>query len=306
MQVQIQSRTISCPFKDVQTQVPLSSLTTLELGGPARLFISLTSSNQALEVFRWIKQNRLPFWILGGGSNLICADEGIDGVVVQFKMDTLQSTLISVHSGQKQKVEVYVEAGLSWCELVSYCVGKGWAGIECLAGIPGLVGAAPIQNIGAYGASLSDVCTHVLVYDFENEELRWWTADECQWSYRSSHFKTHPHQYAIFALKLILSIDEIPPIRYAQLERALHPLPPSSYTLDLIYQEVLKLRRSKSMVWDRQDPNHRSAGSFFLNPLCTLNEFKDLQHRVHAVSPSLSIPHWQEGNRIKTAKNRNK
>ena len=299
MKIQIQSRLVSCPFKDIQVNRPLSSMTTLELGGPAKLLIYLTSIQQALDVFNWLRTESLPFHVLGGGSNLICADQGFDGVIVQFKMKEMTFTPLPPTSTQKKKGEVYVESGVDWSTCVSNCVDQGWAGIECLAGIPGHVGAAPIQNIGAYGASLSDVCTQVLVYDFIANELRWWTAEECKWRYRWSHFKAVPNRYIIFALKLTLDLASIPPIRYKQLETALSSVPTQKRTLRTIYESVLELRRSKSMVWDPNDPNHRSAGSFFLNPFCTIKEFQDLQERVNAIDPTLSIPHWSEGDRIK-------
>ena len=118
MYVSIQSRRIFCPFEEADTDILLSSLTTLELGGPAKLFISLTSITQGLEVFKWLIVQKLPFRVLGGGSNLICADEGFDGVVVQFKMNALQFTPLPVTQTGSQQGEVYVEAGMEWTECV--------------------------------------------------------------------------------------------------------------------------------------------------------------------------------------------
>ena len=289
MHIQFQSQSIECPFP-AQQFTSLSSLTTLETGGPARLFIPLSSSSIALEVLRWIKKHQLPFKVIGGGSNLLCRDEGFDGVVIQFQNRKIEI----LNPG-----EIYVESGVVWTDLVEWCVEKNWAGLECLAGIPGLVGAAPIQNIGAYGASLSDVCTEVYVYDQEEDELRWWTASECQWRYRWSYFKEYSDRYIIFALKFKLLVNEVPPIRYAQLNQRLNASHPPPYSLKEIKDAVIHLRRSKSMIWDPQDPNHRSAGSFFLNPLCTHAEFEALQKCIQQDHSSLSIPHWEEGNRIK-------
>lgn len=233
--------------------VPLAGLTSLRLGGPARLLLEARSQDELVEaVTRHPKA-----LVLGGGSNVVLPDEGLDEVVL------VRSKGLEV-AGE----EVLVAAGEDWDGLVARTLAEGLVGLEALSGIPGTVGAAPLQNIGAYGAELASVVVCVRVLDRRTGEVVELPARECGFSYRHSAFKAEPGRRVVLALRLRLARGtSSAPVCYAELARELGVELGASVPAAEVREAVLRLRRSKGMVLDPADPDSVSAGSFFTNPV---------------------------------------
>jgi UDP-N-acetylmuramate dehydrogenase len=198
---------------------------------------------------------------LGGGSNVVVADAGLDGLV----LIAAQQGIAFESMGERTRVTAC--AGVSWDVLVAECVQRELAGIECLSGIPGLVGATPIQNVGAYGQEVAETIESVRAYDRRQRAFVEIPAIECRFSYRDSRFKSDESgRFVITEVRFVLGRSEPSRPRYPELARALEELGRTP-TLSDVRGTVLKLRRSKSMLADADDPNGRSCGSFFLNPV---------------------------------------
>jgi UDP-N-acetylmuramate dehydrogenase len=211
--------------------------------------------------------------VIGGGSNLVISDDGFAGTVVRIASRGVTITPEGEH------VRVDVAAGEDWNELVSRCVGEQLAGVECLAGIPGLAGATPIQNVGAYGQDVSETVVSVRAYDRERDEVR--TVTDCGFSYRSSMFKTQAARFVVLSVTYRLGrTAQSRPIRYAELARALGVEVGDTAALGDVRDAVLSLRRRKGMVIDPDDPDTRSAGSFFSNPLLDADQLAALRARA--------------------------
>lgn len=241
---------------EIQRDVPLAPLTTLELGGPAKYFVRAEDESTLVGALDWASGKGVRSAVLGGGSNVIVPDDGYDGLVIQMAMNDLE-----FRSGGG----VHAAAGVPWEQVVDGAVVRGWAGVECLAGIPGSTGATPIQNVGAYGQEVAEVISSVRVVrrdDLEIEELE---AAACEFGYRDSSLKREPDRLVVTAVRFALRPDGPGKVRYAELQKHVG----GDASLDEIRRVVLELRRAKSMVLDPDDPNHRSAGSFFLNPVVT-------------------------------------
>lgn len=237
--------------------VPLAERTTLGLGGAAELFFEATSEADLIAALAWAKCDGVPVTILGGGSNVIVPDAGVAGLV-------LVPALRGVDTQRApDSALVRVRAGEPWDELVAATVRAGLAGLECLSGIPGSTGATPIQNVGAYGVEVADVLTSVTCLDRHNFERRVFSRDECGFAYRDSRLKRERDRFIVLEVEFALRSGAPSPARYAELLAALGESP----TLADVRNTVIALRRRKSMVVDRADPNGRSAGSFFTNPI---------------------------------------
>lgn len=233
--------------------VPLAPLTSMRVGGRAQVLVSVRDAD---DVRRALTGWQGPVWVLGGGSNVVIADQGLPGLVLQ----PAGKAIVWQADGL-----VRAEAGVAWDRLVAAAVRRGWAGIECLSGIPGQVGAAPIQNIGAYGQEVADVLVSVSAFDRQHDELCELAAQDCGFGYRDSRFKREPGRWLVLAITLRLQPGGSPGLRYAQLVDALaHVRQP---TLARVRRTVLDLRRQKGMVLDPDDPDSRSCGSFFTNPV---------------------------------------
>ena len=254
--------------------VPLAPLTTLGLGGPARYFAEITDAADVAGALRWAKERDLPVFVLGGGSNLVVADEGFPGLVLRLRRRGQSWTRAG------NEVRVQAQAGETWDDLVARAVLRDAAGIECLSGIPGTVGAAPVQNIGAYGREVAETIKSVHVLDRNTFELRDLDFGACGFGYRTSLFKREPDRYVILSVNLGLVVGGRPPFRYAELKSAFpcYVVP----SLADVRQTVLALRRKKSMVYDEADSNHRSAGSFFTNPVVTAEFAAQIAQRAVA------------------------
>lgn len=264
---------------NIQENVALAPFTTFRVGGPARYFTQVSGVGELREALTWARERTLETFILGGGSNLLVSDDGFDGLVVRigFKgIETLSSPT------EPQHVTLSVAAGEEWDSFVQHCVNANLAGVECLSGIPGSVGATPIQNVGAYGQDVSETITSVEVIDRRDLELRVMTSKECEFGYRYSFFKNiEPDRYVVTRVTYSLLYGGDPALRYPELRRHLEEkigdrLP----TLREVREAVLGIRRRKGMVIDESDPDSRSAGSFFMNPVLTVEEFAALEQRA--------------------------
>jgi UDP-N-acetylmuramate dehydrogenase len=249
--------------------VPLAPLTTLELGGRARYLLEARDDATVVEGARWATERRLPLLVLGGGSNLIVPDAGFDGLVIKmasrgidFEADgTSPSSLSSSLSILR------AQAGEPWDALVAETVRRGLAGLECLSGIPGLAGATPIQNVGAYGQEVAETIRSVRALDRRTFEIVELPPDRCAFAYRDSAFKKTPDRWIVLGVTFALRPGGPATVRYDELERALAAGGLAAPSLDDVRRQVLRLRRGKSMVLDPDDPNRRSVGSFFTNPI---------------------------------------
>jgi UDP-N-acetylmuramate dehydrogenase len=212
------------------------------------------------------------------------ADGGFPGLVVRVAIHGLAV------QRSHESVEVTAGAGESWQALVKYAVSNGWAGLECLAGIPGRVGATPIQNVGAYGQEVRQTIVSVVVFDLLTGEMREFGNAECEFGYRSSRFKRADRgRYIVLKVRYRLIPGGPPIIRYLELERRLAERDLVHPTLAGVHATVLELRQRKSMLLDAHDPNARSAGSFFINPVLTPVEFSSLET---ALIPYLHAGEW--------------
>lgn len=238
------------------------------VGGPARFFLEARSVRAAHRALAWARSRDLAVFVLGGGSNVVVADAGFPGLVLRVAIPGARSEV----AGSDVRVEV--GAGEGWDDLVSWSVARGWAGIECLSGIPGLVGATPIQNVGAYGQEVAETIEEVEALDRSKGEIVRIPADRCGFSYRHSRFKENPDRYLITRVRFRLRPGGPPTIRYEALEAAVSGDSPS---LGEVRETVLRIRRSKGMVVEPRDPDSRSGGSFFLNPILTPEELERLE-----------------------------
>ena len=257
------------------TDIELAPLTTLKLGGPAERLVKVEDSAELIRLVRAADADEEPLFFLAGGSNVVIADEGVPGTTIWVRTRGIDQQEL-----KDGRVSLTVAAGEPWDPLVERAVSSGLAGIECLSGIPGSVGATPIQNVGAYGQEVSSTIASVLVLDRESGELVTLTNAECGFGYRSSRFKGN-ERFLVVAVQFVLApSDESMPVAYGQLAAALGIETGERVPLSVARETVLELRRSKSMVVDPGDPNSVSAGSFFTNPLLTGSEMAGLLARA--------------------------
>lgn len=261
------SSTTAGPPASVLRDVPLAQRTTLGVGGPARWLWPVATPTDVCAALAFAASQHVPWWLIGGGSNVIVADTGLAGVVLQ--PCTPSHDAITVVSETAATVTIRAAAGLVWDELVAWTVAAGLQGVECLSGIPGQVGAAPIQNIGAYGQEVGDVLEEVDGVDVASRRVARWSHADCALGYRDSRFKRQPQEAVVLGVTLTLQRDHLPCLRYAQLATALAGWQPTGGTAGLqrVRDAVLALRRSKGMVVDSEDPDSRSCGSYFVNPV---------------------------------------
>lgn len=270
--------------------VRLAELTTIGLGGPARKLIEPESEEELIRGVATADASAERLLLLGGGSNLVIGDAGFDGTVV--RLATRGHTAI----GHGERVRLRVAAGEPWDDVVARAVGDGLAGLECLSGIPGLSGATPIQNVGAYGQAVSDTIVSVRAYDRDARRVVDLAAADCRFSYRSSRFR-HSARYVLLEVTFELVASPLAlPIAYPELARALGVAVGERAPLAAVRDAVINLRRSKGMILSAEDPDSVSAGSFFVNPILPAAEFAALVRRVHdLLGPEISPPAWPEG-----------
>lgn len=270
--------------------VNLAGYTTLRLGGPARRFVEATTEAEVVEAVAAADEAGEPVLVLGGGSNVVVADEGFPGTVVH--VGTRGTERRAVEGG---RVVVAAQAGEEWDPFVARCVADGLAGVECLAGIPGRVGATPIQNVGAYGQDVAETIQWVRAYDRETNETVTLDREQCRFTYRHSVFKGSDRYVVLEVGYLLREGDDSQPIAYAELARSLGVPPGERVPLKEARDAVLELRRGKGMVVDPADPDSRSAGSFFTNPVLGPDALAELERRVAArLGPDVAFPRYPE------------
>ena len=302
----------------VREQVALAGYTTLGLGGPAARFIEAGSDDQVIASVREADLSGEPVLVLGGGSNLVVADEGFPGTVVH--MATRGVGIAAGHAG----VTMAVAAGEDWDSLVRLCVEEELSGLECLSGIPGLAGATPIQNVGAYGQEVAETIVSVRAYDRLLDTSVELAKADCGFGYRTSAFKRRAGvgpraatsraavnraamspsaatgRFVVLGVTFRLARDpRSAPIRYGELARVLGVSEGERVPLGEARSAVLALRRGKGMVLDPGDPDTRSAGSFFTNPVLDRRQFAEVKRRAAARSgrpgEEVSVPHFAAG-----------
>ena len=278
----------------IQEKVPLAPLTTLQVGGAARYFAELKREDDVREAARFAKTH-LPLFVLGGGSNLVVADSGWQGLVLRVAIGgiTTQSTDAPCNA-----VLFSVGAGVNWDDFVAQAVVQNCAGVECLSGIPGSVGGTPVQNVGAYGQEVADTIESVRALDLKEDRIVVLPKPACGFRYRTSIFNTTERgRYIILRVNFRLKRGGAPSLKYADLQKhfaecslesaAQKNTPPS---LAEVREAVREIRRSKGMLIVPGDEDCRSAGSFFKNPVLSEAQFKDLAGR--AAAKGLEIPSY--------------
>lgn len=243
--------------------------TTLRLGGPAREWVRATTEQELVEAVAEADAAGTPVLVLGGGSNLVVADEGFDGRVVEVATSGVVPD-VEDDEAVCGGVVVRVAAGEGWDDLVATAVDRGWIGVEALSGIPGSVGATPIQNVGAYGQEVSQTIASVRVWDRTLRGVRTFAAADCDFGYRTSRFKRDPGRHVVLSVDFQLRTGSLgAPVAYAELARALGVDQGGRAPLAAVREAVLGLRSGKGMVLDAADHDTWSAGSFFTNPFLT-------------------------------------
>jgi UDP-N-acetylmuramate dehydrogenase len=239
--------------------VRLADYTTVRLGGPARGFVRAGTEDELVEAVRAADADGEQVLILGGGSNLVVADEGFDGTVIQ-----VATRGVSRGAGPGT---VTAAAGEDWDAVVARTVAEGLAGLECLSGIPGLAGATPIQNVGAYGQEVAETITRVRVYDRTTGDVLEFPSEQCGFGYRTSRFRG-TDRFVVLSVTFGLAVQaRSAPVRYAELAAALGVSPGDQVDGAEARAAVIELRQRKGMVIDPADPDTRSVGSFFVNPV---------------------------------------
>ena len=308
-------------------QVRLADYTTLHLGGPAGRFVSAETEDDLVATVRAADAEAEPVLVLGGGSNLVVADEGFPGVVVLAAAAGVEFT------ADGDAVVVTAAAGQDWDELVQRCLAEELSGVECLSGIPGRAGATPIQNVNAYGQDVAHTITSVRAYDRLTDRIVQIAAADCGFGYRTSMFKRPPSgstggrlagrgsavgapgsrsrgevlnpaaatgRYVILAVTFRLGVSPLSaPVRYGELSRLLGVAEGARVPAAEARAAVLQLRRGKGMVLDASDPDTRSAGSFFTNPVVDASQYEGLARRVAGDGSGYDgsggmagLPHW--------------
>jgi len=263
----------------IHENVALAPLTTFGIGGPARYFIDAPTDEALLEAIPFAKDRNLPVFILGGGSNLLVADAGFSGLVIKVGITGIE------WENDRDKKILRAGAGEEWDRVVGLCVDKSLAGVECLSGIPGSVGGTPVQNVGAYGQEVSEVLASVRVYDRHTDRIVELSKDDCRFTYRTSVFNTTAkEQYVVLQVAYSLASHGPPAIHYAEVQREFEgkPSPP---TLTDVRGAVRRIRARKAMLLVEGDPDCRSAGSFFKNPIITEQQFAELQRLAGGLAP---------------------
>lgn len=274
---------------------PLAGLTTMRVGGRGRRVVTVTTTDELIDTVREVDDAQEPLLIMSGGSNLLIADDGFDGTVVRVATRGIRTTSADLPGS----LVVRVAAGEDWDTFVAETVAKGWAGIECLAGIPGLTGSTPIQNVGAYGQEVAQTIRDVRVWDRREQRVRTFATADCAFSYRHSVFKdaATAGRYVVLDVAFQLEVTTLSgPIAYADLARGLGVDQGARVPLPEVREAVLTQRRRRGMVLDEADHDTWSCGSFFTNPILSAAEFEALGARVReqlgpgAVPPAFPAP----------------
>ncbi len=270
-----------------QENVPLAPLTTLGVGGPARFFSEAQSVDDIGAALAFARTRGLPCFVLGGGSNLVVADAGFPGLVSKVSLRGLERR-------RENGNELFTAgAGEDWDGLVAQAVAANCSGIECMSGIPGTVGATPVQNVGAYGQEVANTITDVEALDTHTGEMCTLCNAACEFGYRTSVFNTEERgRYIIAAVTFALQSGGPAQLEYAELKKFFAHRTP---TLAEVREAVLSIRASKAMLLVPGDEDARSAGSFFKNPVVSSPDFDELRARLASAGMG-EIPHWPAAN----------
>lgn len=258
-------------------RIPLAEFTSLKIGGVAKYFASIESEAGLVEAVAWAKDKHQLLFVVGGGSNVLISDRGFDGLVVAINIKGRDYKIDS--SGQ---VFATIGAGENWDDFVEETVKKNYAGVECLSGIPGKVGASAVGNIGAYGQEVSETISEVKFYDTSKKCFETYSKEQCDFSYRDSVFKKSKDKI-VTSVTFRLKESGEPSLKYKELIEKFAGQKP---TLTQIREAVLGLRASKSMLLDKNDPNSVSAGSFFKNPIVDQIAFERIKSGYE------EVPNW--------------
>jgi len=259
----------------------LADLTTLRLGGPAARVLEAGTADELVEAIGTADASDEPVLVVGGGSNLVAADAGWPGLVVRVMTH-------GIHVAKAgDNLHVTVAAGETWDDFVALTVAEEWSGLAAMSGVPGMAGATPVQNVGAYGSEVADSITSLRVFDRDTSEVSDWPPEQCGFGFRTSAFK-HTDRYIVLAVTFALrrSSDSVP-VRYLELARRLGVEPGQPAPSIRVRDVVLDLRRSKGMVLDADDHDTWSVGSFFVNPF------------VDASMAPPDCPQWTVNDRVK-------
>jgi UDP-N-acetylmuramate dehydrogenase len=268
----------------VTQNVPLADLTTLRLGGPARRLVAPDREQDVIDTVRAVDARGERLLIVGGGSNLVVGDAAIEGTVL--RMATRRVAFAPSPDGT---VHITAAAGEPWDDLVAHVVAEGLAGMECLAGIPGLVGAVPMQNVGAYGQDVSETVVSVRTWDRAARRVAIFDRAACRFAYRSSVFRGGEGHVILGVTFALAKRATSTPLRYAELTRTLGIAPGESAPLLTTRETVIALRRAKGMVLDPGDLDTASAGSFFTNPILDAAALAALRQRVGGAGESMPV-----------------
>ena len=239
----------------------LRDYTSLRVGGPAKKFVEVGTESEIIAAIEAAEDS--PILIIGGGTNILVSDSGFEGTVIRITSHSMQSEFDACSGAT-----LTIGAGENWDEFVASTLDRGFAGLETLSGIPGTVGAAPIQNIGAYGHEVSEFITRVRTYDRQAKGVKTFTNSECEFSYRNSHFKAHPGRYVVLDVQFNLRKGELTTaITYAELAKKLGIEVGHKAPIAATRRAVLELREAKGMLLNPSDRDSWSAGSFFTNPI---------------------------------------
>src|ERR1700690_1013552 len=263
----------------LRTAVPLAPLTTLRLGGAAARMADIEGEQDVVEAARDAQSRGEAMFVLGAGSNVVVADEGFAGLVVRMAARGID---VRTESG---RIVVDAAAGESWDDLVARAVDEGWCGIECMSGIPGLVGATPIQNVGAYGQEVRETIAGVRAYDRTQGAFVDLSPHDCRFAYRSSVFK-RSERWIVTSVRFAFRPGRDAVVGYAELARALSVADGARAPSGLVRETVIALRRAKGMVLDPGDPESVSAGSFFVNPVVDASTLATIAARAGEPPPS--------------------
>ncbi len=293
----------------LKSDVPIAKYTTIALGGSAKCFISCQTTDEIRSAIEFARREDLPIQVLGGGSNVIFPDEGFNGLVIKIDLKGV------VFEDDGESASARVNAGEVWDDFVKTCVEKNLGGVECLSGIPGSVGATPIQNVGAYGQEVKDTITSIKALDRESLQLAEIVNKECEFGYRKSRFKMKDKdKFVVVEVCYRLENAAEPKIKYEELrdyiesrkkdegERGTETgeggLRKEGVNLQEVREAVLALRRKKSMLVDPADPNSRSVGSFFVNPVLSKVEYSDFEGRLASIGIRRA-PSYKDANGMK-------
>lgn len=272
----------------IQEHVPLAPLTTLGVGGPARYFCEATSEDDVREAAVFAREQGLPPFVMGGGSNLVIADAGFPGLVLKIGLRGVQQESLANGS-----VRFDVAAGEDWDTFVAKTIAAGCGGIECLSGIPGTVGGTPVQNVGAYGQEVAQTIAEVRGIHLPSLEKVTFRNQDCRFGYRSSRFNGDDRaEYVITAVTFTIPGNHKPTLRYTELQKYFADRS-SEPSLAEVRQAVLEIRRSKAMLIVPGDEDARSAGSFFKNPVVAEDTCSALAEQLAA--KGLQMPSFQAG-----------